>query len=630
MKTTIMKVKSLLVPVLAFLAGTMSANADVPRPEYPRPDFERADWVNLNGTWSYTLDQSLSGLEKNYPNSNGFDGKITVPFCPESSLSGVGHKDFINGIWYQRDVEVPSAWTGKEIILHFGAIYYNAEVYVNGRLVALHRGGSAPVDVNITPYVTPGQNANVVVYATSNLRSELQGAGKQSLKDASNGCNYTRTTGIWQTVWLEAVAPGSLKDARVTTDLAQKQIVVSPVFYPGAEEHTLKVALKDGDRIVAKASVKADEQSVAVLPVKSPKLWSPESPFLYDIVYTVEDENGKVIDTVNSYVGMRSIDIRGNKIYLNGEPYFQRLVLDQGFYPDGIWTAPSDEALRHDIEMSKAAGFNGARLHQKVFEPRFHYWADKLGYITWGEAPSWGMDSNNELAEANFFSEWSEILDRDMNHPSIIMWTPLNEEWWPDTRNYPRFVASLYDLTKRIDPTRPVNDASGGCHVKTDIWTVHTYEQDSAALSRQLYDSERSEDYAGRFMQLNHARGMNIPNIGFNTRRLPDYPFPTYDGKMPFIVDEFGGIKWTGETSDSDSEAWGYGEAPKSETEFLNRLEGQVDAIVNLGDHIAGYCYTQLTDVEQEQNGLYYYDRRPKFDTTNLYKIFSKTPRNNK
>ena len=625
-----MNIKSLLVPVLAFLAGTMSANADVPRPEYPRPDFERADWVNLNGTWSYTLDQSLSGLEKNYPNSNGFDGKITVPFCPESSLSGVGYKDFINGIWYQREVEIPSAWTGKEIILHFGAIYYNAEVYVNGHLMALHRGGSAPVDVNITPYVTPGQNANVVVYATSDLRSELQGAGKQSLKLDSNGCNYTRTTGIWQTVWLEAVAPGSLKDATVTTDLAQKQIVVRPVFYPGAEGHTLKVALKDGDRTVAKTSVKADGQSVAVLPVKSPKLWSPESPFLYDIIYTVEDENGKVIDTVNSYTGIRDVEVRGNKIYLNGEPYFQRLVLDQGFYPDGIWTAPSDEALRHDIEMSKAAGFNGARLHQKVFEPRFHYWADKLGYITWGEAPSWGMDANNELAEANFLSEWSEILDRDMNHPSIIMWTPLNEEWWPDTRNYPRFVASLYDLTKRIDPTRPVNDASGGCHVKTDIWTVHTYEQDPAALSRQLYDSERSEDYAARFMQLNHARGMNMPNIGFNTRQIPDYPFPTYDGKMPFIVDEFGGIKWTGETSDGDAAAWGYGEAPKSEAEFLNRLEGQVDAIVNLGDHIAGYCYTQLTDVEQEQNGLYYYDRRPKFDNSSLYKIFSKTPRNNK
>ena len=626
MNFTAKRIVSILLPILALFADVPSVNAADVRPEYPRPDFERSDWVNLNGTWTYTLDQSLSGHEKNYQASTGFDGKITVPFAPESSLSGVGFKDFINGIWYQREVSVPSDWQGKEILLHFGAIYYNAEVYINGQLAALHRGGSAPVNVNITPYVTPGQNANIVVCATSDLRSQRQGAGKQSLRHDSNGCNYTRTTGIWQTVWLEAVAPGSLKDVKVSTDLAQKQIVINPTFYPGGEGRTLKVELLDGNRTVSRASVDGTNQSVVVLPVKSPKLWSPESPFLYDVVYTVEDSDGKVIDTVKSYVGMRSIDIRGNKLYLNGEPYFQRLVLDQGFYPDGIWTAPTDEALRHDIEMSKAAGFNGARLHQKVFEPRYHYWADKLGYITWGEAPSWGMDANDEIAAYNFLSEWSDIIARDTNHPSIVIWTPLNEEWWPDTRNYPRFVTSLYDLTKQLDPTRPVNDASGGCHVKTDIWTVHTYEQDPAALSRQLYDPERSEEYAGRFMQLSHARGVTIPNIGFNTVATVDYPFPAYDGKMPFLVDEFGGIKWTGETTDGDASAWGYGEAPKTAEEFLSRLAGQVDAVVSLGDHIAGYCYTQLTDVEQEQNGLYFYDRRPKFDTATLYGIFSKSP----
>ena len=626
MKAIAKKIFTLALPVIGWLAGSASTSAAEVRPEYPRPDFERADWMNLNGEWSYTLDQTLTGHERNYPASKGFDGKITVPFAPESSLSGVGHKDFINAIWYQREVAVPADWQGKEILLHFGAVYYNAEIYVNGQLVALHTGGSSPIDVNITPYVTTGESADIVVCATSDLRSMRQGAGKQSLRLYSNGCNYTRTSGIWQTVWLEAVAPGSLKDAKVTTDIAQKQIVVRPTFYPEAEGHTLRVDLLDGKRTVASAKVDANNQSVVVLPVKAPKLWSPESPFLYDIVYTVTDENGKVIDTVNSYVGMRSIETRGNKLYLNGEPYFQRLVLDQGFYPDGIWTAPTDEALRHDIEMSKAAGFNGARLHQKVFEPRFHYWADKLGYITWGEAPSWGMDANDEIAAYNFMGEWSEIINRDFNHPSIVIWTPLNEEWWPDTRNYPRFVASLYDLTKQIDPTRPVNDASGGAHVKTDIWTVHTYEQNPEALSRQLYDPERGESYADHFMQLSHARGVTVPCVGFNTVATVDYPFPAYDGKMPFLVDEFGGIKWTGETADGDAAAWGYGEAPKTSEEFLNRLEGQVDAIINLGDYIAGYCYTQLTDVEQEQNGLYYYDRRPKFDAATLNAIFSKVP----
>ena len=329
-----------------------------------------------------------------------------------------------------------------------------------------------------------------------------------------------------------------------------------------------------------------------------------------------------MLDEVNSYAGMRKVHIEGNRIYLNNEPYYQRLVLDQGFYPDGIWTAPSDAALKRDIELSMAAGFNGARLHQKAFEERFHYWADRLGYITWGEAPSWGMDANGIETARNFLTEWSELVLRDRNHPSLLIWTPMNEEWWPDRVQYSRFTADLYDLTKALDPTRPVNDASGGVHIKTDIWTVHNYEQDPARLKEIIYKD-------GVFFQTPlRSVGVAPANIGFNGLRQNDrYEFPVYDGKMPFLIDEVGGIKWAKDQDrESQTESWGYGKPPKSEAEFLQRLEGQIGAVLELADQVWGYCYTQLTDVEQEQNGVYYYDRTPKFDTERIRAIFGRNP----
>ena len=485
-----------------------------------------------------------------------------------------------------------------------------------------HFGGSSSFSIDITNLVAPGGKHHLVVRACSELRTGKQSAGKQSLQLSSYGCNYTRTTGIWQTVWLEAVAPAGLKSVQVVTDIDQNKVVVFPKFYSDGS-YLFKVILKDGDKIVTTSSVKASNSSVVVLPVKNPKLWSPESPFLYDIVYQVIDQSGKMVDEVYSYVGMRKVHIEGNKIYLNNKAYYQRLVLDQGFYPDGIWTAPSDDALKRDIELSKAAGFNGARLHQKAFEERFYYWADKLGYITWGEAPSWGMDANDVEVARNFLVEWSELVIRDRNHPSLLIWTPMNEEWWPDKVQYPRFTTDLYNLTKSLDPTRPVNDASGGCHIKTDIWTVHNYEQDPRKLQNILYNE-------GRFFQTpNYSLGNPPANIGFNGLRQNNvYNFPTYDGKMPYLIDEVGGIKWVKEQdkTNSDTKSWGYGIAPKTEQEFLQRLEGQINSILDLDDHVWGYCYTQLTDVEQEQNGIFYYDRTPKFGIEKIHAIFSKNP----
>ena len=622
---TDMKITEFLTAAL-FLAGTVfQANAsDIPRGEYPRPQFERTAWMNLNGVWDYTFDFSGSGLERGLEKATAFEGRITVPFCPESSLSGVGYTDFINCIWYHREVAVPEAWRGKDILLNFGAVYYNAEVYVDGVFAARHIGGSSSFSVDLTRLVTPGKSHHLVVRATSDVRSTTQGAGKQNLQYASYGCNYTRTTGIWQTVWMEAVDPAGLLSAHVVTDIDQGQLVITPRFR-SESGNTLHIAVKEGGKVVATAAVRAANSSVAVLPVKRPKLWSPESPFLYDITYRIVNAKGEVLDEVNSYAGMRKVHIEGNRIYLNNEPYYQRLVLDQGFYPDGIWTAPSDAALKRDIELSMAAGFNGARLHQKAFEERFHYWADRLGYITWGEAPSWGMDANGIETARNFLTEWSELVLRDRNHPSLLTWTPMNEEWWPDNTQFPRFASDVYDLTGRLDPTRPVNTVSGGAVVRTDIWAVHNYEQNPAKLKEKIFSD-------GTFFhpRLRTTRDQTR-NIGFNeVKATANYAWPQYDGSCPYLVDEFGGIKWVKDqekqATDSQTESWGYGQAPRTLEEFYTRLEGQVDALLSLSGQVWGYCYTQLTDVEQEQNGIYCYDRSAKFDMDRIKAIFSKRP----
>ena len=595
--------KSRLLIVVAALLFSTAIGAQ-PRAEYPRPQFERADWVNLNGEWSFALDLSDSGRDRDFYNSKGFEQRITVPFAPESKLSGIGYTDFINSVWYQRMIQIPSAWQGKRVKLNFGAVYYESEVYIDGRFVGRHYGGSDSFAFDITDFVGDGKEHSIVVHAESDLRSGTQPGGKQSTNYYSYGCSYTRTTGIWQTVWMEAVDDMALERVQVITDIDNEQIVVIPTYYNVANGNTLSVEVRDGGKVVAHAESAAVQGVPVVVALKKAKLWSPESPFLYDVVYEVKDAEGETLDRVDAYVGMRKVHIDGNKIYLNNKPYYQRLVLDQGFYPDGIWTAPSDEALKHDIEMSKAAGFNGARLHQKVFEERFHYWADKLGYIVWGEMASWDKDFNSVAAARNFLSEWGNIVMRDRNHPALIVWTPFNEEWNVPSNEAGRFLTDVYNETRRLDPTRPVNTVSGGIYVISDFCTAHCYEQDGARLHSMLFDGEKFYQPQG-------------PNGGFDRAIRKLY----YDGSLPYLLDEFGGIKCA-ETQPEGGNSWGYGNAAPTREDFYTRLEALVKAIVDHSDKICGFCYTQLTDVEQEQNGVYYYDRGEKFDMGRVKAIF--------
>ena len=590
--------------LLCLTLGTAfcTANAvDIPRPEYPRPQFERTDWVNLNGQWTFEMDFGASGEQRGWTNSKGLSKKITVPFCPESELSGIGYTDFIPCVWYQRNINIPAEWNGKKILLHFGAADYETKVYVDGKMVGEHKGAGSSFNFDITSYVKAGQQANLVVRVYDNLRGGMQPGGKQCTALYSAGCSYTRVTGIWQTVWMEAVNEQALKNVFANPDIDQQQLVVRPEFYNEGNNNTLTVEVKDGKKTVAKRTAQASNQSTIVLPIKNAHLWSPEDPYLYDVKYTVKNAQGEVIDEVSSYMGMRKVHISGGYFYLNNKPYFQRLVLDQGYYPDGIWTAPSDEALRQDIEMSKAVGFNGARLHQKVFEERYYYWADKLGYLTWGEEASWVLNINNELAVRNFLTEWAEIVVRDRNHPSLVTWTPLNETWNATPGVYVRFVNDLYDLTKAIDPTRPINDASGDSHVKTDIWSVHDYTREPDKLIANHTIKAGVEPYR------------NMKGKDFLSK---------YEGQ-PYMVDEFGGLPWIPKEERANS--WGYGANIDTVEEFYSILEKEIDAL-KACKHVVGFCYTQITDVEQEKNGIYYYNRKPKFDTARVKAIFEKIP----
>ena len=575
----------------------------IPRPEYPRPQFQRSPWINLNGRWSYAFDFAKSGVQRGLAHSEGFDGEITVPFCPESALSGIGHTDFIEMMWYHRRIEVPAGWAGKRALLHFGAVDYESEVFIDGRSVGRHWGGTSSFSCDITPYVVPGRSHNLVVYVRDETRSGVQPGGKQCPDFKSRGCYYTRTTGIWQTVWMEAVSPYGLEDCQIVPDLDGGRFIVVPRFYGVRRGLRFRVTLLEQGAQVSRSEVAAAHGVACELHVRNPRPWSPASPFLYDLVFEVLDGAGNVLDRAKGYAGLRKVHIEGNRFYLNNEPLYLRLVLDQGFYPDGIWTAPSDQRLKRDVELSMRAGFNGARLHQKVFEERFHYWADRLGYLTWGESSSWGIDLKDEVSARNFLGEWREIVVRDRNHPSIVAWTPFNETWdTGDGRQHNRLHRDAYDLARALDPTRPINDASGYVHVKTDLWTVHTYEQDPAKLKTQLTPSEDGQVY----------------------RRFPDRE-AVYEGQ-PYLVDEFGGIKWISDPGQQHADdSWGYGEDPRTLEEFYERLDGLVDVVLGF-DHICGYCYTQLTDIEQEQNGIYNYDRSAKFDMERIAGIFGRTP----
>ncbi|MGN1450767.1 MAG: glycoside hydrolase family 2 protein [Eubacteriales bacterium] len=557
------------------------------RLEHPKPQFERENWQNLNGQWQFEFDRGDSGEPRGMHKTDAvFSKSIEVPFCPQSRLSGIGDTDFMAAVWYRRSFEIPESALSGNVILHFGAVDYEATVYVNGAECGRHRGGYVSFSVDITESVHAGENI-LTVRARDNERDRLIPTGKQSTEFHSRGCNYTRTTGIWQTVWLEFVPVTHIRKVRYFPDAASGTLsVLADLCGSG----TFAVEASFGGRPVGSASAdSAGGQVMLTVPLSEKHLWEIGSGGLYDLKLTFG------ADTVKSYFGLRSIDYSGKKFRLNGKSVFQRLILDQGFYPDGIYTAPSDAELEADVDRSMAMGFNGARLHEKVFEERFLYHCDRKGYIVWGEFPNWGLDHSYADSVYGILPEWLEEVERDFNHPAIVGWCPFNETW--DIKGRKQFDGLLdlvYRATKAADPTRPCIDTSGNYHVSTDVYDVHAYEQNPekfASFYEKLSEGEVA-DHCGKRQ--------------------------SYDGRLPFFVSEYGGIRWT-----EDQNGWGYGNAPKTEEEFLSRLKGLTDALLD-NPCIFGLCYTQLTDVEQEQNGLYTYDRRPKFAPETVNPIFSR------
>ena len=588
--------------------------SDIPRSEYPRPQFVRDDWLCLNGEWQFEIDQGDSGIHRGLLDSK-LNDKITVPFCPESKLSGIENHDYYNAVWYRRYVTIPSDWSGRRVLLHFQAVDYDSTVWVNGTEVGRHRGGFSPFSCDLNGVAEPGDAVTIVLRARDDGQRP-QPRGKQARDYGPQGAIYVRTTGIWQSVWMEPVPDIALRRPRITPDLANQMFRLEQPISSNTPGLRLRATVSDanGEVVSADCSAEYDLSPHLDLPIPTDrlKLWGVGEPHLYDIEISLIDAAGDIVDSARSYAGMRAVSIDGVAIKINGKTIFQRLVLDQGYYPDGIMTAPSDAALVEDIELSIAAGFNGARLHQKVFEERFLYHADRLGYIVWGEFGDWGCrgigppDGEHQKPGPDYITQWLECLERDYSHPSIVGWCPLNETWQTlidRITDLDDVTRGMYLATKAMDGTRPVLDTSGYSHrvPEADVYDSHDYTQDPDTFRERHAGLAQGEPY------LNSADSWGLPAriVGNTLWSIP------YRGQ-PYFVSEFGGIWWNPDAKEGE-DSWGYGERPRDLEEFYDRFE-KLCAILLDDVNMFGYCYTQLTDIYQEQNGIFKFDRGVKFD----------------
>lgn len=555
--------------------------------EHPNPQFERKNWVNLNGEWDFGFRKAKRHFKFSADSSraveiyskNDYGYKINVPFCIESVLSGICYTNFVNLVWYRKSVNVNKA--DNRVFLHIGAADYLTTVLVNSKTVGRHKGGYTSFSFDITEFVTDGEN-EIFILCEDNVKDPLVMRGKQSEKRESHDCDYTRTTGIWQTVYLEYVPQSYVKNFKIYPDFENSSVAVSAELI-GKSDFSCKV-FYNGKSVGYAEKKSAAAISVLEINLSETHLWEVGNGRLYDLKIKFGD------DEISSYFGLRNVRLDGFNFLINEKSVFQRLVLDQGFYKEGIYTAKNDEEMMNDIKLSVSVGFNGARLHQKVFEPRFLYFCDKTGYIVWGEYANWGLDYSNPKAVDIFLSEWREAVERDFNHPSIVGWCPFNETWdYCRRKQYNPLISTVYDYTKTVDNTRPCIDTSGNFHVKTDIYDVHDYNYDTE-LFKKNFDRLVTENYLYEHVLLENPGRQK------------------YSGE-PVFVSEYGGIKWE---TDKAHNAWGYGKDVTTEYEFIERYCGLTSVLIR-NEKMFGFCYTQLYDIEQEQNGLFTYTREKKF-----------------
>lgn len=570
----------------------------------PRPDFFRQERTSLNGVWEFSFDDKGCGMEEKWHQGHEFHQTIVVPFCYQSERSQIHDTNRHPYLWYRKQVMIPPEMAGKRVWLHFGAVDYEAMVWINGEYAGGHTGGHTSFSFEITSYINADRTAEIVVYVKDSY-DIMQPRGKQHWNIQTDRCWYTATSGIWQDVWLEYTNGSRLEYSLITPDIDQKQVLVKVGFAEEIDAGQLAWQLTFAGELVksGQLSISGSRESFCITmgnadPIDNlVYLWSPETPHLYDLTLILY-RNGEMQDQVETYFGMRKIERRGDQILLNHYPLYQKLILDQGYWQESLMTAPDVQAYETDIELVKKMGFNGVRKHQKIEAPVFLYLADALGLLVWAEMPS-----NYEFGENGMTAmqkEYGEMILRDYNHPSIITWVPYNESWgvrdilW-DKRQQ-SFALSLYYFTKALDDTRLVSTNDGWEAVTSDLTGIHDYESDSEVFYQKYKDRDRILGWT--------AVGKMLYANGFS-----------YQGE-PILMSEFGGIAF----EDENEGNWGYNGKAKDTAEFLKRFAGLIEAIGRL-DYLAGYCYTQLTDVEQETNGLLNQDRTLKVPLEEIRKI---------
>jgi hypothetical protein len=566
---------------------------------YPRPQLRRDEWLSLNGTWEFQLDAEA---ELSRPEQVSWTRSIEVPFSPETSRSGISDTGLYRACWYRRRFSVPSCNEGQRLILHFGAVDYHATVWVNGTRLGEHEGGYAPFAFDVTDHLHPEASEQEVVVRVEDDPTDLEKPrGKQDWQLNPHSIWYPRTTGIWQTVWLERVPALRIAQLNWTSNVERWEIGLdASVTAPLSQKLRLGVKLWVDDLVLAHDQylVVAGEvhrrialSDPGIDDFRNELLWSPATPRLIEAQIELTDMAGNLIDRVRSYTALRTVAVHRDRLLLNGRPYTLRMVLDQGYWPETGLTPPNDEAFKRDIQLVKAMGFNGVRKHQKIEAPRFLYWADRLGLLVWEEMPSAYRFSKRSVERLT--EQWMEILHRDVSHPCIMAWVPFNESWGvpnlPDSAPERNYVRALYYLTKTFDPSRPVVGNDGWESVATDIIGIHDYDPNYERMARRYV----AHDVVPKLFKRERPAGRALVLEGHSRR------------EHPIVLSEFGGIALSRESG-----AWGYTRAENVEA-FQSALVKLLKTVRKL-EALSGFCYTQFTDTYQEANGLLYADRTPK------------------
>ncbi|MCH1626005.1 glycoside hydrolase family 2 protein [Ferdinandcohnia quinoae] len=575
------------------------------RTEYPRPQFQRDSWVNLNGTWKFAFDDQNIGERDRWYENVTTTTEIQVPYTYETKASGIGDEAFHKYVWYQRSFEVATEQIGKRVILRFQASDYVTKVWVNGAYIGDHVGGNAAFSFDITHAITT-RAINELVVKVEDSQSCFQPRGKQRWKEDNFGCWYVQTTGIWQTVWLEFLERKSIENVKITPKIDTDSVAFDYTLNGDVDRHvSVETTIRFNGKEIKQFSFTPNRSTMqfevdllSEIHEWKIMLWSPEHPHLYYVTFSLY-EGERLVDEVTSYFGMRKVSIKDGKVLLNNRPLYQKLLLDQGYWTDTMLTPPSDQAMIEDIEKTLQMGFNGVRKHQKLEDERFLYWCDKKGLLVWSEMAA--TYEFSDKAVENFTKEWLEVMQQHYNHPSIITWVPFNESWGIPhiaiDKKQQAFTESIYYLSKSIDDQRPVIVNDGWEHTVSDIITLHDYE-------------EFGEKFYNRYKNKELIVNNEIPHNHHKYAFANDY---SYKGQ-PIIISEYGGIAF------NDESGWGYGNQVDTEEAFLKRYRSITDAIKEI-PYISGYCYTQITDVQQEVNGLLKEDRTPKIALERIKEI---------